>query len=331
MHVVGYLEREGRALQGLSAAGLMVYPRYRCFLLLLLVCGSVAAQPSPMMLQRDCADCPELVTLPAGRFVMGAAPDEEVLEQLAGEFRGRSAPQRAVELARFSIGRFEVTRGQFRAFVAATGHRSAGCFVWSVDAHRLEAVRSWQSPGFEQNDTHPATCISWEDAEAYTRWLSQRSGRRYRLPSEAEWEYAARAGTTTHRHWGNDMREACRYSNSADISTRREVPEAADWAFSDCNDDHAYTAPVGRFAANAFGLHDTLGNVAEWTADCWNPDYRGAPATAIARSDGDCHLRAVRGGAWDEASAGLRAAYRAGSPVVVRVYARGFRVVREEQ
>jgi formylglycine-generating enzyme required for sulfatase activity len=289
--------------------------------------AGAAAPPAP---QRDCAECPELVALPAGRFTMGAAPEEETLEQIAGEFRGRSAPRRTVEVGRFSIGRFEVTRGEFGAFVAASGHRASGCFVWEGGEHRLLAARSWQSPGFAQDDRHPATCISWEDAEAYTRWLSQRTGRRYRLPSEAEWEYAARAGTATHRYWGNDMKEVCRHANGADLSTRREVPEAADWAISDCDDGHAYTAPVGRFAPNAFGLHDPLGNVAEWTADCWNPDYRGAPATAVARSDGDCYLRAVRGGAWDEASAGLRAAYRVGSPVVVRVYARGFRVVREE-
>ncbi len=300
---------------------------HRWVFLLLLTCGHVAAQPQP---QRDCADCPELMTLPAGRFVMGAALDEEALEQLAGEFRGRSAPQRSIDIPRFAIGRYEVTRGEFRVFVAATGYQSAGCFVWSGGEHRLVAARSWQSPGFDQDDRHPVTCVSWEDAEAYTRWLSQRTGRHYRLPSEAEWEYAARAGTTTRRYWGNTMSEACRHSNGADFSTRREVPEAADWAISDCSDGHAYTAPVGRFAANAFGLHDMLGNVAEWTADCWNPDYRGAPATAAARSDGDCYLRAVRGGAWDEASAGLRAAYRVGSPVVVRVYARGFRVLREE-
>jgi len=287
----------------------------------------VAAQPAPL---RDCAECPELVTLPAGRFTMGVAPDEEAVEQIAAEFRGRSEPRRDIQVARLSIGRFEVTRGEFRVFVTATGHHSSGCFVWEGGEHRLLAARSWQSPGFAQDDRHPATCISWEDATAYARWLSKVSGRRYRLPSEAEWEYAARAGTTSHRYWGNTMREACRYSNGADASTRRVVPEAADWAISDCDDGHAYTAPVGRFAANALGLHDMLGNVAEWTADCWHPDYRGAPATAAARSDGDCDLRAVRGGAWDEASAGLRAAYRVGSPVVVRVYARGFRVVREE-
>lgn len=295
------------------------------FVLLLACCPAVqSAMP------RDCADCPELVTLPAGYFTMGAAPDEELLEQIAGEFRGRSAPQRGIEVARFSIGRFEVTRGEFRAFAAATGHQSPACFVWEGGEHRLVSARSWQSPGFAQDDRHPATCISWQDAEAYTRWLSRITGRRYRLPSEAEWEYAARAGTTGHRYWGNTMTEACRYSNGADLTTRREVPEAADWAISDCSDGYAHTAPVGRFAPNAFGLHDMLGNVAEWTADCWSPDYRGAPATAAARSDGDCNLRAVRGGAWDEASAGLRAAYRVGSPVVVRVYARGFRVVRDE-
>jgi len=288
-----------------------------------------AAVSSPQVF-RDCGDCPQLVRIPSGEFLMGAGPDEEERERLGEPFRNRSVPQRRVRVPAFAMGRFEVTRSEFRRFAEATGHAGDDCFVWAGGEHRLDSDRSWHSPGYPQDGRHPATCVSWEDADAYVRWLSRLTGRRYRLPSEAEWEYAARARTVTPRFWGADGQAACAHANGADARLRATVPAAGDWDAADCDDGHAHTAPAGSYPANAFGLHDMLGNAAEWTADCWNPDYRGAPADGRSRSDGDCWLRAVRGGAWDEGPAGLRAAYRVGSPVVVRVYTRGFRVVREE-
>lgn len=293
--------------------------------------GTLHAQDSKAGAEfRDCATCPRMVMLPAGGFTMGAAPGEEEREQLAAEFRHRSEPQRVVRVERFAIGRFEVTRGEYLAFAKATRHESIGCFAWEGAAFALDPVRGWRDTGYAQTDDHPAACVSWEDALAYTQWLSALSGRRYRLPSEAEWEYAARAGTVTPRYWGGPDSAVCLYANGADRAARAANSQALAWGAADCDDGHAYTAPVGRYRANAFGLHDMLGNVGEWTADCWNPDHRGAPAQGLAREDGDCWLRAVRGGAWDDAPVGLRAAYRVGSPVVVRLYSRGFRVAREE-
>jgi formylglycine-generating enzyme required for sulfatase activity len=279
---------------------------------------------------RDCERCPQLVRLPAGEFLMGVSPDEEAREGLGEEFRRRSEPQRRVRVAAFSIGRSEVTRGEYRRFVEATGHRAGGCFVWSGSEHRLDPGVAWHNPGYPQDDRHPATCVSWEDAMAYLDWLSRSTGKRYRLPSEAEWEYAARAGTDTPRFWGVDGDAACAHANGADLRLRAALTGAADWDAAGCDDGHVHTAPVASYRANGFGLHDMLGNAAEWTADCWNPDYRDAPADGRARADGDCGMRAVRGGAWDEGPAGLRAAYRVGSPVVIRVYTRGFRVARDE-
>ncbi len=261
---------------------------------------------------------------------MGAAPGEEEREMLSEEFRHRSQPQRTVEVGRFYAGKFEVTRGQYRAFASATGRTSDGCFLWNGAQFEIDRTRDWRNSGYAQDDAHPATCVSWEDASAYVRWLSAHTGKPYRLLTEAEWEYAARARTTTARFWGDDARVACDYMNGADRSTAAQVPHAVNWGVADCNDRHAYTARVGSFRANAFGLHDMLGNVAEWTQDCWNENYIGAPVDGIASVMGDCSLRVVRGGSWEDAPVGLRAAYRVGSPTIIRVYTRGFRVARTQ-
>ena len=274
----------------------------------------------------SCADCPELVMIPAGRFIMGAAAGEEDREGLGAAFRNRSTPAREVRVARFAMGRYEVTRAEYHRFVQATGHIAAGCFAWNGADFEFDTVRNWRNPGYPQHERHPAVCVSWEDADAYVRWLSGRTGQRYRLPSEAEWEYAARAGTVTARYWGEASDAVCLYANGADFTAARMLPAARVWGSAACDDGHAHTAPVGRLRPNAFGLYDMLGNAGEWTQDCWNADYRGAPMDAQARTDGDCAQRVVRGGAWDDAPIGLRAAYRVGSPVVIRLYSRGFRV-----
>jgi formylglycine-generating enzyme required for sulfatase activity len=271
-----------------------------------------------------------MVAIPAGRFAMGISPGEEEREVLADRFHDRSQPQHAVEVQRFSAGKFEVTRGQYRAFAEATGAGSDGCFVWTGTEFEKDATKDWRNPGYAQSDAHPVACVSWNDASAYARWLSGKTGPHYRLLTEAEWEYAARAGTTTTRFWGDAADMSCDYANGADRSVRAQVPGAGSWAIANCNDRYAYTAPVGSYRPNAFGLYDMLGNLEEWTEDCWNANYTGAPADGSAWASGDCSLRAVRGGSWDDAPVGLRAAYRVGSPTVIRVYRRGFRVARTD-
>ncbi len=290
-----------------------------------------AAQPAPAgSAFRDCAVCPQMVALPAGQFTMGAAPDEEEREQLDAFFRGRSQPQRRITVPSFAVGRFEVTRREYHAFAEATGHRGEGCFVWNGSDFELDPRKDWRSPGYAQDDAHPVACVSWNDAQAYARWLSRETGKRYRLPSEAEWEYAARAGAVSARYWGDDTGRMCDYANGADTAATTQLAAARRWGSAGCNDRHAHTAPAGSYRANAFGLHDMLGNVGEWTQDCWNADYHGAPAHPRAWLSGECGMRAVRGGAWDDAPIGLRAAYRVGSPVTIRLYSRGFRVARDE-
>ena len=303
-------------------------------LLMLAALQALAASPAsdltPGAVFKDCADCPEMVVIPAGRFVMGALPGEEEREVLSEQFRNRSQPQRTVDVPRFAAGKFEVTRGQYRVFAQATGRSSDGCFVWIVSGFEKDQTKDWRNPGYAQDDTHPVTCVSWDDASAYAGWLGRKTGRNYRLLSEAEWEYAARAGTTTTRFWGDDGNLSCGYANGADRTTGAQVPGAHNWPHANCDDRYAYTAPAGSYRANAFGLHDMLGNVWEWTQDCWNANYAGAPLDAVAWAAGDCSHRVVRGGSWEDAPMGLRAAYRVGSPTVIRVYIRGFRVARSD-
>jgi sulfatase modifying factor 1 len=277
---------------------------------------------------RDCPECPEMVVVPSGSFVMGAAPGEEEAEGLAEQFHGRSSPQIRVRIeTRLAVGRTEVTRAQFAAFVRETG-QAVGNSCWTVDGARSEerSDRSWQSPGFPQDDRHPVVCVSWDDAQAYLRWLSGKTGKAYRLLSEAEWEYAARAGTTTRRPWGDDAEAGCGDANIADATARRLV--AGIGAAIACDDGHGHTSPAGAYRANAFGLHDMIGNVWEWTADCWTQSYAGRPTDGGASTTGDCSRRVMRGASWRDGSALARSASR-GAPVLsFRFNGYGFRVAR---
>ena len=252
---------------------------------------------------RDCTDCPEMIPIPGGSFEMGS-PNYE-----AGR-RDGEGPVRRVSISPFALGKHAVTRGQFAAFVAETNY-DAGDKCWTVEDGKAEvrSARNWRDPGFRQDNSHPIVCISWNDATAYAQWLSRKTGKTYRLASEAEWEYAARAGTTTARYWGESADQACAYANVMDTAGKSQVPGVT-WEVS-CTDGHAYTAPVGSFKPNAFGLHDMLGNVWQWTQDCWHDSYDGAPTDGSVRSGGDCtEKHAVRGGSWASGPGSVRAAAR---------------------
>jgi formylglycine-generating enzyme required for sulfatase activity len=236
-----------------------------------------------------------MVRVPAGSFTRGSSASE------AGRFDTEGPQHRVTIGTAFSLAKYEVTRGEFAAFVLAAGHRAAG---------------DWRNPGFAQTDRHPVVNVSWNDAKAYVAWLSKTSGKPYRLPSGAEWEYAARAGTTTARYWGERHQEACRYANVDDAS-------------HGCRDGHANTAPVGTFLPNAFGLHDMLGNVWEWTEDCGDGRYAGAPVDGSPWS-GPCSRREVRGGSWGDIPRYARAAVRISDTAGSHVSLIGFRVARTD-
>ena len=268
---------------------------------------------------RDCADCPEMVVVPSGSFEMGAPQSE------AGQHFNEGPVHRVTIGYPIAVGVHEVTRGELARFVSATGH-SMGNACWERDgAWKERSGRHWKSPGFSQTDDHPVVCVSWEDAQAYVRWLSGRTGEDYRLPSEAEWEYVARAGTRTARYWGEGESGQCRYANGTDPTA---LPYNSGWTMVDCDDGHYWTAPVGSYEANPFGLHDLLGNVWEWTEDCWNDSYRGAPRDGSAWTSGDCDRRVLRGGSWDGDPWALRSANRNSIGTGVRIDDAGFRVAR---
>ncbi|MDX2222677.1 MAG: SUMF1/EgtB/PvdO family nonheme iron enzyme [Rhodospirillaceae bacterium] len=268
----------------------------------LLAVSASFAQTSATL--RDCAECPEMATVPAGSFVMGS-PDSEA-ERDADE-----SPARAVTFARpFALSRFEITRGQYAAFVRATGHvTGTGCSVWSDTKWEVRADASWQAPGFAQDDTHPVVCVSWHDATAYAAWLAARTGKPYRLPSEAEWEYAARGGTRTAYFSGNDPHAICAHDNGHDLTSKR-VHTGMPWPPVNCDDGFAETAPAGSFPGNPFGVHDVHGNVWEWLADCYADSYAGAPTDGRAVDAPGCMQRVYRGGGWSVERRGRRAANR---------------------
>ncbi len=266
--------------------------------LLMTLLTAAAARSQPQVI-RDCPECPELVLVPAGSSAMGAAIGEEDAENVPSEFRGWSRSRHTVRIARpFWLGLHDVTRGEFAAFVRSAKREVSGC----------HGGQSWQAPGFAQTDNDPVVCVTAEYADAYVQWLSQVTGNAYSLPSEAEWEYAARAGTDGVHYWHDDG-ALCRHAAAGGCGLTG-------------------TVPAGRYPPNGFGLHEMLGEVWQWTADCWHDDYQGAPADGSAWLSGNCSLRVVRGGAWSTSAWALRAAGRDADRISYRASDVGFRVAR---
>ena len=264
--------------------------------------GRAAMVPGRIL--RDCAVCPEMVVVPAGSFVMGSPEGEE------GRWDPEGPLHRVTIRAPFAVGVYEVTFAEWDACVGA-----GGC-----GGYRPED-EGWG------RGSRPVINVSWEDAQEYVRWLSRETGEGYRLPTEAEWEYVARAGTTTASYWGESEAGQCRHGNGYDRTGHASLGFHGEPAA--CSDGYVNTAPVGLFEPNAFGVYDVLGNVFEWTQDCWNESYRGAPTDGRAWRSGDCSSRVLlRGGSWYDLPEILRSALRVWSPPGGRSFTYGFRVVR---
>ena len=216
--------------------------------------------------------------------------------------RYNEGPVHRVTFARpFAVGVYEVTFGEWDACVSG-----GGCRRVYVDRFHVE-----QAGG--PLTRHPVINVRWEDAKRYVEWLSRETGEGYRLLSESEWEYVARAGTKTSRYWGESEVDQCDYANGSDREVKRRLPGRRETV--DCVDGHYMTAPVGSFRANDWGLHDVLGNVSEWVEDCWNRSYRGAPSDGSAWESGRCSIRPrggelARGGSWYSVPWALRSAAR---------------------
>jgi formylglycine-generating enzyme required for sulfatase activity len=270
-----------------------------------------AAGPTPGETFRGCAGCPEMIVIPAGSFMMGAPAGEPGRDDFEG-------PPRRVSVHQFAAGKYVVTRGQWAAFVAATKRKTAqGCAWTGGDAGGDQDPKySWRNLNFVQDDTHPVVCVTWKDAQDYAHWLSKKTGRKYRLLTEAEWEYAARAGTTTPFPWGPSA-----------------THEQANYGTEDCcgglasgRDQWVNTSPVGSFPPNAFGLYDMQGNVLQWVEDCFSAYTESLPTdgsayvtSVVLKGTGpfedmagkdSCSFRMARGGDWGDPPAMIRSGFR---------------------
>jgi formylglycine-generating enzyme required for sulfatase activity/uncharacterized caspase-like protein len=256
---------------------------------------------------KECADCPAMVVIPEGSFTMGSPASEPGRENDEG-------PQHVVRFARaFAVGKFDVTKDEFAAFVREKGYDAGSkCWSYNKDSKWEEVVgHSWRDPGFPQTGSHPVACVNWDDANAHVAWLSKKTNQSYRLLSDSEWEYSARAGKTTAYFWGNAVGK--NNANCDGCGSR--------W-------DNKQTSPVDSFAPNAFGLHDMHGNVWQWVEDCYRDSYKDAPDDGSPVTSGECSLRALRGGSWDSFPGDLRAAGRDRDDPSDRISRFGFRVAR---
>lgn len=278
----------------------------------------------------DGSAAPTMVIVRGGAFQMGDMsdepnPDEQPVHQVTIEHT-------------FALSRTEVTVQQFSVFVAATGYetdaeRNLGGKGCVSEAHAGQGDwgwvegRSWRDPGYEQSGEHPVVCVSWNDATEYASWLSGQTGHAYRLPTEAEWEYAARAGTLSRTSAGDEDATLCRVANIGDMTLERAYGRSPE---SGCDDGYARTAPVASFEANPFGLFDMHGNAWEWVADCWHDDYQGARADGGAwLKGGDCTRRVLRSGSWFNEPSLITSSYRDWDFSEDRYDGFGFRVARD--
>lgn len=261
-----------------------------------------------------------MVAVPAGHFVMGSARSEP------GHFDSEG-PQHAVSVKAFALGKFDVTNKEFLEFLQATGYQPESCnTILHMHWSSLGNGHAY-SPGVTEPPKWPAVCLDWRDAQAYIVWINNRvrqahpdmhyrKGGPYRLPSEAEWEYAVRAGTTTARWWGAEIGKGNANCNGCGSPY-----------------DSSLLADVDIFKPNPFGLYGMLGNVWEWTADCWHPSYVGASVDGSVWTGGDCTKHVIRGGSWDNTPIFIRSAVRSGGKadggeLDYSSYA-GFRIARD--
>ena len=278
---------------------------------------------------RDCEHCPEMVVVQRGLFIMGS--EDSVAE--GSESSRPMGPPREVSISQgFALGKYEVTNAQYQAFVNATGYEMApGCRGRIDGQWANDPQADWTDLrlGQQAQPDHPVACVSWLDARAYVEWLAETSGRPYRLPSEAEWEYAARAGSGDWYYWGENPHEGCAYANMYDLSA--DVVHDFGWPRIECDDGYHTLAPVGSFQPNGFGLHDMTGNLWEWVEDCYErlyPEDAPADGSAYGPPPGQCENRSVRGGSWITNPDWQRTTFRGRDPEEVRYSFFGFRVAR---
>ncbi len=284
---------------------------------------------------QDCETCPVMIEVRAGDFLMGSAVADRLIDPRTGKPATNDGPQHAVTFAdAFAIGKYEVTVAEYGVFIAATGYTTTDrCMDFSKeDSFSFNKELDWNNTGFDQAPSQPVVCVSFFDAEAYAEWLSQETGANYRLPTEAEWEYTARAGATKAYFWGTEEAKACDHANvrsegAYTISKRQAVSDRDD-GFP-CDDGFAQSSPAGSFSPNALGLYDAQGNAWEWVVDCNHKDYAGAPADGSAWIDADdCLFAIIRGGSYLNLVQRSSTTVRAGRPKTGGATNMGFRIVK---
>ncbi len=287
---------------------------------------------------RDCPDCPLLVTLPAGEFRYGTPAEASEVDLDTGE-----TPAHIVRLAKsFAMSRGEITVAQFAAFAAAVGQVAEGRCQAFAGSWVTEDNMDWQSAAAATLASGapanlPVTCVSWDEARTYVEWLSTTTGHKYRLPSEVEWEYAARAGTSAARSFSSPdpltelwLAEVCDHANVYDIDALESyAPSLLNRRHATCHDGAVGLMASGHYAPNAFALVDLIGNAREWVQDCQTTSRRGAPFDGRAWEWSGCGLRGIRGGSFLSAPSVARSAARERAPAGMRAFDLGFRVVRD--
>jgi formylglycine-generating enzyme required for sulfatase activity len=312
------------------------------------ILGGAACSGQEIKVFTDCSGCPEMVVIPGGSFMMGSSPDEIESElpkvpsgagplgflylfglsshQRAASFMKYEKPKHKVTIAHsFALGRYPVTREEFGIFVKETGYQTSPCWIPHAGHTQPPVRNAWSKPGYPQTARDPVVCVAWDDAQAYIRWLnlrvSQESRGSYRLPSEAEWEYAARGGTETQFWWGDDVGKnhmACDGCTTWGPGPLFFQPLES-------------TVPVGTFPPNPFGLYEILGNSADTVQDCWHDSYVGAPTDGSPWLTGTCRRRTTRGGSWRGPAWAARSAARSGELASDTTLDKGFRVAKSLQ
>ncbi len=258
----------------------------------------------------------KLTLIPSGEFMMGSGESAEATAAFFNKTYGENIltadlfkdehPKHRVRITKpFYLGTYHVTRGQFRQFVKNSGYKTEaekgekpGAYGWNPDKKKFgfNEKYSWRNAGFEQTDEHPVVNVSWNDAVAFCQWLSKREDKTYRLPTEAEWEYACRAGTTTRYYNGDDPETLAKVGNIADAAAKAPFP---DWTWTiKANDGYVFTSPVGKFKPNAFGLYDMHGNAWQWCADWYDAEYHAVSPADDPPGPTTGSSRVIRGGCW---------------------------------
>jgi len=261
---------------------------------------------------RECVACPEMLVMPEGEYMMGS-PDDEA------ERSSNEGPQHRVKIPRrFAVSKLKITREEFEKFVNETSYAGEDrCFTLEDGKAQERTGRSFRNPGFEQDGNHPAVCIDWDDAKAYVAWLSKKTGKLYRLLSESEWEYVARAGTKTPFWWGPSLS-----TDEANYDGKSTYGDGSKGEYRE------KTVPADMFKPNPWGLYQVHGNAMEWVEDCWNETYQYGPSDDWMRVAGKCDVHVRRGGAWNTVAKMLRAAYRDNRKTSNRASNTGFRIAR---